>query len=200
MSYAKWLSFCLGLKAFRLNWMLSLFPRENLLDSIQMVAYLIIFFHTKQSNIHTVYIIPLHCRDTRTLNLLLILPILKKLNIMTADDLATQGAGTLATMLSMVKCKTAVSPVLMPWRYCSLALGHRYHGCLSPGSLCRQLINSHDIDLFRIGKITWLACVKRFINILQGQVNELQGWNSRSFSFSCSAMNTHALEVLTWSL
>ena len=31
---------------------------------------------------------------------------------------------------SMAQCKTAVSPLLMHWRYCSLALNHRMDMCL----------------------------------------------------------------------
>ena len=37
--------------------------------------------------------------------------------------------------MSMIKCKTAVSPLLMHWRYCSLALSHRHQSV--PGSQFR---------------------------------------------------------------
>ena len=33
--------------------------------------------------------------------------------------------------MSMALCKTAVSPLLTHWRYCSLALSHRHHSLIS---------------------------------------------------------------------
>ena len=35
--------------------------------------------------------------------------------------------GIMMAYISMVKCKTAVSPLLTHWRYCSLALNHGYY-------------------------------------------------------------------------
>ena len=51
-------------------------------------------------------------------------------NIIAAEDLVTFGARASAVMdtdfILMAQCKTAVSPLLMHWRYCSLVLHHRY--------------------------------------------------------------------------
>ena len=45
----------------------------------------------------------------------------------------------LTYIFSMVQCKTAVSPLLMHWRYCSLALSHQFHICVRmPFFVCRR--------------------------------------------------------------
>ena len=41
---------------------------------------------------------------------------------------------------SMAQCKTAVSPVLKPWRYCSLALTH---WCMTTGFQSGRTVTSH---------------------------------------------------------
>ena len=46
----------------------------------------------------------------------------------------------------MAKCKTAVSPLLMHWRYCSLALNHRYIQHIDRKSIY-QLLNSQKTSI-----------------------------------------------------
>ena len=50
----------------------------------------------------------------------------------------------LAATLCMVKCKTAVSPLLMHWRYCSLALSPRYMFHLP---CCCEMVNLFHCEL-----------------------------------------------------
>ena len=55
----------------------------------------------------------------------------------------------LEKIISMAQCKTAVSPLLTHWRYCSLALNHRFENCRMWKFLpyCSGLNESH--------KLTW---------------------------------------------
>ena len=43
------------------------------------------------------------------------------------DITATSYSGRWLDAISMALCKTAVTPLLTHWSYCSLALSHRYH-------------------------------------------------------------------------
>ena len=51
-------------------------------------------------------------------------------------------------MISMAQCKTAVSPLLTQWRYCSLALTHRCEPSRDTVYPIKYVRNC-DIDLFR---------------------------------------------------
>ena len=68
------------------------------------------------------------------------------------------------TLISMAKCKTAVTPLLTHWCYCSLALSHRYHLGRCLGSTAKKLA----IFVQRAWKI-WNAHLapSRFCEILQ---------------------------------
>ena len=44
-------------------------------------------------------------------------------------ELFTRNINIHLCFISMAWCKTAVTPLLMHWSYCSLALSHRYHSC-----------------------------------------------------------------------
>ena len=64
--------------------------------------------------------------------------------------------------ISMAKCKTAVTPLLMHWSYCSLALSHRYHQYSSVIMVCvtfctdqRQTVPDYSLQTFFIHIWFW---------------------------------------------
>ena len=66
----------------------------------------------------------------------------------------------LHNIISMASCKTAVTPLLTHWSYCSLALSHRYHNHVLMSSknplicpLNKKKCYLHHIDILRAIKL-----------------------------------------------
>ena len=75
-----------------------------------------------------------------------------------SDKWAFESAQCLSNIISMVKCETKVSPLLTPWRYCSLTLSHRYMSCLSQNRL--ESRQTFDIaDSHRLHGPHWHAAI-----------------------------------------
>ena len=67
-------------------------------------------------------------------------------------------------MISMAKHKTAVTPLLKHWSYCSLVLSHPYQwlsGCISNSNTRNTYDSYWATDMLHYYKCTWASCTNR---------------------------------------